>query len=79
VCTDTGVFLGDVPLPLGRMYTRGIRFLTGRAAARPGMGPVLDLVASGALDPTLVTATTADWAQAPRAWSTHRDKLVLIR
>jgi hypothetical protein len=40
---------------------------------------VLDLVASGRLDPGVVTATTAAWSDAPAAWSTHRDKLVLIR
>jgi alcohol dehydrogenase len=79
VCTDTGIFLGDVALPLGQMYTRGIRFVTGRVAARPIMPALLDLVAVGRLDPSVVTATTADWADAPEAWSAHRDKLVLLR
>jgi alcohol dehydrogenase len=79
VCTDTGVFIGDVALPLGQMYTRGIRFVTGRVAARPILPDLLDLVASGRLDPGVVTATTADWASAERAWSEHRDKLVLVR
>ena len=79
VCTDTGVFIGDVALPLQQLYTTGIRFVTGRVAARHELPRVLDLVASGRLDPGVVTATTAAWSDAPAAWSTHRDKLVLIR
>jgi alcohol dehydrogenase len=79
VCTDTGVFVGDVALPLGQMYTRGIRFVTGRVAARPILPDLLAMVAEGRLDPSVVTATTAGWADAPRAWSEHRDKLVILR
>jgi alcohol dehydrogenase len=79
VCTNSGPYIGDVPVPLGRMYTRGIRFVTGRVAARPILPDLLDLVASGRFDPSLVTATTADFADAERAWSEHRDKLVLVR
>jgi len=79
VCTDTGVFIGDVALPLGQMYTTGVRFVTGRVAARHELPEVLELVASGRLDPSVVTATTAAWSNAPAAWSGHRDKLVLIR
>jgi threonine dehydrogenase-like Zn-dependent dehydrogenase len=79
VCTNCGVFIGDVALPLGHMYTRGIRFVTGRVAARPIIPDLLALVAAGRLDPSIGTATTATWADAPRAWSEHRDKLVLVR
>jgi alcohol dehydrogenase len=79
VCTNSGPYIGDVALPLGHMYTRGIRFVTGRVAARPILPELLELVAGGRLDPSLVTATTAGWADAPRAWSEHRDKLVLVR
>jgi len=79
VCTNSGPYIGDVALPLGHMYTRGIRFVTGRVAARPILPALLELLADGGLDPSLVTATTADWADAPRAWSEHRDKLVLVR
>jgi len=79
VCTNSGPYIGDVALPLGHMYTRGIRFVTGRVAARPILPALLELVADGRLDPSLVTATTADWADAPRAWSEHLDKLVLVR
>jgi threonine dehydrogenase-like Zn-dependent dehydrogenase len=79
VCTNAGVFIGDVALPLGQMYTRGIRFVTGRVAARPIMPELLAMVAQGRLDPSVATAITADWSDAPRAWSQHRDKLVVLR
>jgi threonine dehydrogenase-like Zn-dependent dehydrogenase len=79
VCTNTGIFIGDVGLPLGQMYTRGIRFVTGRVAARPILPELLAMVARGRLDPSVATATTAHWSDAPRAWSEHRDKLVVLR
>ena len=79
VCTDTGIFVEDVPMPLWQMYTTGVRFVTGRVSARAALPAVLDLVASGRLDPSVVTATTAPWTDAAAAWSAHRDKLVLTR
>jgi threonine dehydrogenase-like Zn-dependent dehydrogenase len=79
VCTDTGIFVEEQALPLWRMYTVGVRFVTGRVAARHVLPDVLALVADGRLDPSVVTATTASWSDAPSAWSSHRDKLVLLR
>jgi threonine dehydrogenase-like Zn-dependent dehydrogenase len=79
VCTDTGIYTEDVALPLWRMYTVGMRFVTARVSARAVLPAVLDLVASGRIDPSIVTATTASFADAPKAWSDHRDKLVLLR
>jgi threonine dehydrogenase-like Zn-dependent dehydrogenase len=79
VCTDTGIFVEDVPMPLWQMYTSGVRFVTGRVNARAALPAVLDLVGRGRLDPAIVTATTASWHDAAEAWSAHRDKLVLVR
>jgi threonine dehydrogenase-like Zn-dependent dehydrogenase len=79
VCTDTGIHLGEVALPLLRMYTLGATFVTGRVAARAVLPAVLDRVAAGALDPSVVTKSVAAWADAPAAWSEHRGKLVLTR
>jgi len=76
---DTGIFPGDVALPMLRMYTVGITFVTGRAHARRDIPGVLDLVSRGRLDPSVVTATTAPWADAAEAWSAHREKLVVVR
>lgn len=79
VCTDTGIFIMDVALPLRSMFARGITFRTGRPAARTELPAVLDLIASGKLDPSVVTATTASWEDAPAAWSDHTAKLVVTR
>jgi threonine dehydrogenase-like Zn-dependent dehydrogenase len=68
VCTSTAIYFGEQPsLPLLEMYTKGIVFKTGRANARPAMPHVLDLVASGALHPELVTTRTVGWDDAPDA------------
>jgi alcohol dehydrogenase len=76
---DTGIFPADVALPLLRMYTVGITFVTGRAHARRDIPGVLDLVVSGRLDPSVVTATVAPWADAAEAWSGHHEKLLIVR
>jgi alcohol dehydrogenase len=49
------------------MYTKGITFRTGRANAREAIPHVLELVASGALHPELVTTRVVDWADAADA------------
>lgn len=79
VCTDTGVFFGDVALPLLDMYAKGVTFHTGRADARSAMPAALELIATGRLDVDLVVTARAPWDQAPHAWATHRDRLVLTR
>jgi threonine dehydrogenase-like Zn-dependent dehydrogenase len=80
VCTSIGIYFGETtPVPLLEMYTKGIRFHTGRAHARPAMEPVLDLVRSGAFKPELVTGETATWEDAPEAVAAHRSKLVVSR
>jgi threonine dehydrogenase-like Zn-dependent dehydrogenase len=80
VCTSIGIYFTEMtPMPLLEMFTKGIRFHTGRAHARPAMEPILDLVRSGAFKPELVTAETAAWEDAPEAIAGHRSKLVLSR
>jgi threonine dehydrogenase-like Zn-dependent dehydrogenase len=81
VCTSTAIYFGEQPsLPLLEMYTKGITFKTGRANARPAMGHVLELAASGALRPELVTTRVVGWADAADALL-ERDwtKLVIER
>ena len=47
VCTDTGLFLAPVELPLLAMYTRGVRFVTGRVNARAVIPEILELLSAG--------------------------------
>jgi threonine dehydrogenase-like Zn-dependent dehydrogenase len=80
ICTSIGIYFGDAtPVPLFGMYTKGIRFHTGRAHARPTMEPILELVRSGDFKPELVTGETAGWDDAAEAFAGHRSKLVISR
>ena len=80
VCTDAAVhFGGDVPMPLLALYTRGIRYVTGRAPARAGLPHVLDLLAEGRLNTADVTQQTVAWDDAADAWPAMRGKTVFVR
>ncbi|WP_069165190.1 zinc-dependent alcohol dehydrogenase [Nocardia altamirensis] len=79
VATSVSVQLGEVPLPIFDMYTRCCTFHTGRAHARPAIPLVLDLVAEGRFDPSLVTTRTATWDEAVDALLETPIKLVVTR
>ena len=66
-------------MPLLSMYTKGIRFHTGRVHARPLMEPILELVRDGRFAPERITAETATWYEAAEAVAGHRGKLVISR
>jgi len=80
VCTSIGIYFSETtPVPLLEMYTKGIRFHTGRVHARPAMEPLLELIADGSFEPQRATGETAGWDQAPEAIAGHRSKLVISR
>src|SRR5215207_1658512 len=80
VCTSIGIYFSETtPLPLLEMYTKGIRFNTGRVQARPAMEPILELVRAGRFAPERVTAEAAAWEDAAEAVAGHRGKLVISR
>lgn len=59
VCTSASIYFADPRLPLLDMYTRGVRFLTGRVNSRAVMPHVLALVqalAAPSLKPVIVRA-----------------------
>ncbi|HLM86905.1 MAG TPA: alcohol dehydrogenase catalytic domain-containing protein [Solirubrobacteraceae bacterium] len=81
LCTSVAIYFGAQPtMPLLAMYTKGITFKTGRSNARPAIPHVLELTASGALHPELVTTNTVAWSDAADAL-VERDwtKLVIER
>ncbi|MBL7500829.1 alcohol dehydrogenase catalytic domain-containing protein [Frankia sp. CNm7] len=79
VCTDTGIYYGGaLALPILKLYTNGIRFVTGRANARADIPQALDLLAAG-LDLRPAVETVADWESAPRTWAALRGKTVITR
>ena len=70
---------GDTPMPLGRLYTLGIRFFTGRAHAVALLPQVMPLIEAGRLRPAEVTTRVVDWEDAPAAWVEPAIKLVVRR
>lgn len=80
ICTSIGIYFEpDTPVPLLEMYTRGMRFHTGRVHARPAMEPILDLVRSGRFEPEAITRERAGWDDAAEAVNSHSGKLVISR
>jgi len=79
VCTNVAVLFEDPALPLFQMYARCCTLPTGRAHARPYIPAILDLVASGRFDPTIVTSSVVDWSDAVEALSDPPMKLVVSR
>ncbi len=80
VCHSTSFYAGgDVPLPLGKMYTLGIRFFIGRAHSAALLPVVLPLIEQGRLRPQEVTTRVVDWADAPQAYLEPAIKLIVRR
>jgi threonine dehydrogenase-like Zn-dependent dehydrogenase len=79
VCTDTGVyFQPTVEMPLRAMYTRGVRFVTGRVNARAVIPRVLEFLADG-LDLSPAVDRVVAWNDAPSAWPAMTGKTVFTR
>ena len=79
VCTDTGVFFQPkVEMPLLSMYTRGVRFVTGRVNARAVIPHVLELLSDG-LDLAPAVDRVVAWEDAPSGWPAMIGKTVFTR
>lgn len=79
VCTDTGIYYQPtVEMPLLPMYTRGVRFVTGRVNARSAMPQVLELLAGGC-DLSPAVDRVVPWSEAPSVWPTMTGKTVFTR
>jgi threonine dehydrogenase-like Zn-dependent dehydrogenase len=78
VCTDTGVYLGGVEMPLLAMYTRGLRFVTARVNARAAIPEVLEMV-TAQCDLAPAVDRVVAWEDAPQAWPAMRGKTVFTR
>lgn len=78
VCTDTGIYLAPVELPLLHMYTRGVRFVTGRVNARAVIPAILDSL-SATPDLRPVVGNVVPWEDAEQAWPAMVEKTVFVR
>ena len=80
VCQSVSFHPGKTtPVPLGRMYTLGIRFHVGRCHAAALLPEVIALIERGALRPQSVTTQVVGWEDAPRVWLEPGVKLVVQR
>jgi hypothetical protein len=64
-------------MPLLPMYTRGVRFVTGRVNARAVIPEVIELLAGQNLSPTVDRVVA--WDDAPSVWPTMTGKTVFTR
>jgi threonine dehydrogenase-like Zn-dependent dehydrogenase len=79
VCTDTGVYYQPtVEVPLLAMYTRGVRFVTGRVNARTAIPHVLELLAGGC-DLSPAVDHVVSWEDAPAVWPAMTGKTIFTR
>jgi alcohol dehydrogenase len=71
VCTSSGSLHRSARIPTLQMYARNVTLHFGRAHARALMPAVLELIAAGRLDPTLVITNVAPLEDAPSALGEH--------
>ena len=68
-----------IPMPLGSLYTLGIRCFIGRCHAAALLPEVVRLIEAGRLRPEAVTTRVVDWGDALEAWLEPAIKLVVRR
>ena len=78
-CTSVAIHFAPASMPLLELYTRGMTFHTSRADSRRFLPEVVDLVASGRLDPLAIPTTIVPWDRADEAWLEPATKLVVQR
>lgn len=79
VCTDTGIYYqGAVEMPLLSMYTRGVRFVTGRVNARAVIPEILELL-TASCDLSPAVDRVVPWDDAPSAWPAMTGKTIFTR
>jgi threonine dehydrogenase-like Zn-dependent dehydrogenase len=78
VCTDTGLYLQPVELPLLAMYTRGVQFVTSRVNARNVIPDILELLSTTS-DLGAVVERVVPWEEAHSAWPAMTGKTVFTR
>jgi threonine dehydrogenase-like Zn-dependent dehydrogenase len=80
ICQSVSFYpAATAPLPLGRMYTLGVKLSIGRAHSAALIPEVLGLIEAGRLHPEMVTTTVVDWDDAATAYLDETIKLVVRR
>ena len=76
VCTSVAIHFGPTPIPLTKMYGKGITFITGRVHARADLPDVLESCAHGHFHPENIAARVVPFTQAADAMTDTAPKLV---
>jgi alcohol dehydrogenase len=80
ICTSVGIYARTrTPVPLMQMYFDGTELRTGITNARALIPRVLELVASGRLDPRPVATVVAPWDRADEAFLEGTTKVIVSR
>jgi alcohol dehydrogenase len=79
ICQSVSFYLEPMPVPLGKLYTLGIRFFIGRCHAAALLPEVVPLIGQGRLRPGEVTTRIVDWEEALDAFPEPAIKLVVKR
>ena len=72
-------YLTPMPMPLGKLYTLGLRFFIGRCHAAALLPEVVPLIERGRLRPGEVTTRVVGWDDAREAFAEPAIKLVVER
>ncbi|MDZ4868294.1 MAG: alcohol dehydrogenase catalytic domain-containing protein [Alphaproteobacteria bacterium] len=77
VCTSVAIYLTPTtPMPLTKMYSKGITFITGRVHARAELPAMIDCCATGHFHPEHVTSRVVPFSQSAEAMTDSGPKLV---
>jgi alcohol dehydrogenase len=80
VCVCPVYYFGDsTPVPLGRMYTKGVHFHAGRCHARHEIPAAAAAIAAGRLHGDVIATRRVGWADALTAMAEPAVKLVVER
>jgi alcohol dehydrogenase len=79
-CHSVGIYFGDrTAMPLETMFMNGTTFTTSRPDVGHSIPQVLDLLATGAIDPLPVYSHEVAWDDAPIALAESPDKPIVER
>jgi alcohol dehydrogenase len=76
VCTSVAIYFGPTPIPLTKMYGKGITFITGRVHARANLPDVIEACAHGHFHPERVTSRVVPFSQSIDAMTDAGPKIV---
>lgn len=80
VCVCPVYYFGEsTPVPLGRMYTKGVHFHAGRCHARQEIPAVAAAIAAGRLHGDVIATRRVGWREAATAMAEPAVKLVVER